>query len=122
MSTYPVPVAKQSPRIEKGTLYFYLGDVFTIKWNINIKDDGEPYVFTDGDKLTFSFYQNNTLKHSFSFTNNDITDNAVILDFTKLVSNKFTVGKYNYCLKFECHDGRVATLNAVNKLEVQPCH
>lgn len=60
--------------------------------------------------------------HTFSFGYGDIADNTVTLFFTKEISAKFAKGSYTYCVKFICHDGRIVTLNANNKIKVESCH
>ena len=120
-----IPVAKQSPRIKSGVIYWYVGDAFDIDWDIHLTEDEKAIVFQPGDKLIWNFFSTtdkNKPVHSFTFEYPDIEDNTVTLKFTKEVSKKFAIGSYTYCIKFECHDGRVVTLNAQNKLQVEACH
>lgn len=120
MST--IKPAKSSPRLENGVLRWYHGDCFTVDWTVNLTKDDIPYEYDENDELIFSFYTRSKkeLVHQFSFTN--IQDNTVTLDFTEEVSNKFDIGAYTYCIKFNSHEGEIVTLYAKEKAEVEACH
>jgi disulfide oxidoreductase YuzD len=82
-------------------------------------------VFQPGDELEWNFFSSaNKAKpvHTFNFKYDDIKDNTVTLKFTRDISKKFTDGDYTYCIKFLCHDGRLVTLNASNRIVVEECH
>ena len=114
--------AKSSPRLENGILKWYHGDSFQIEWEINLTQNGEPYEYDSNDELIFSFFNKpgKELVHQFTFTN--IQDGIVTLDFTEEISNKFDVGHYSYCIKFNSNDGELITLFAKERAEVEPCH
>ena len=120
-----IPVAKQSPRIKSGVIYWYHGDAFDIDWDIHLTEEEQPIVFQEGDQLEWNFFSSANKEkpvHTFNFKYEDIVDNTVTLKFTQEVSKKFAIGSYTYCIKFICHDGRVVTLNALNKIQVEACH
>lgn len=120
-----IPMAKQSPRIKDGTIAWYAGDAFIIDWEVHLTEGEQAITFEPGDQLIWSFFSvadKTTAVHSFIFEYNDIKDNTVSLFFTKEISNKFKIGNYTYCVKFMCHDGRIVTLNANNKIKVEACH
>ena len=114
--------AKSSPRLENGVLRWYHGDCFVVDWTISLTKDGVPYQYDADDELIFSFYTrpDKELVHQFTFTN--IQNNTVSLEFTEEVSNKFAIGNYSYCIKFNSHDGELVTLYAKERAEVDPCH
>ena len=120
-----IPVAKQSPRIKDGVIYWYHGDAFYVDWEVHLTDGEQVVEFQPGDELIWNFFSQadkNKPVHTFSFGYDDIHDNMVTLNFTREISNKFDIGTYTYCVKFADHDGRLVTLNATNKVKVEECH
>lgn len=120
-----IPIAKQSPRIEDGVIYWYHGDAFTINWVINLAENESALDFEDGDYLEWNFYSSKDKTnciHSFHFEYDDIHDNEVSLNFSSEISQKFAVGNYVYCVKFYQHTGKIVTLWAANKAKVESCH
>lgn len=116
---------RTSPCVEGDTLKWYTGDVFKIKWTLNLLEDDEEIIYQNEDALVFCFYSNPALIpiHTFTFTGAEIVDNAVTLDFNEDVTKFFTEGKYTYCIKFfRASDGRVVTVTAKGKVEVEKCH
>lgn len=96
-----------------------------IDWEVHLTEDDTPIIFQEGDQLIWSFFSavnKTTPIHTFTFGYEDIEDNTVTLFFTKDVSAKFSIGSYTYCVKFICHDGRIVTLNANNRVKVEACH
>lgn len=96
-----------------------------IDWQVYLTEEGQPIIFQPGDQLIWNFFavldKTNPI-YTFTFGYEDIQDNTVTLFFTKEISNKFKIGSYTYCVKFLCHDGRIVTLNANNKIKVESCH
>lgn len=91
---------------------------------MHLTEDGNPLVFEPGDALIWNFFgedKENAI-YTFTFNYDDISDNKVTLFFTHEISARFPVGLYTYCVKFVCHDGRIVTLNANNRVKVEPCH
>lgn len=94
MST--LPAARQSPRIENGILYFYMGDTFELDLELTLTDqDGEDISIAAAStvKVEFLNRQNQTVK-SFEFT--DIQNNTVTLCFDAVCSALFSRGEYRY--------------------------
>lgn len=122
-----MPVAKQSPRIKNGVIYWYAGDAFAIDWEVQLMDDeGTAITFKPGDQLVWSFFStSDKVKpvYTFTFNYDDIQDNKVTLLFSRAISSKFAIGSYTYCVKFiDTENDRVVTLNATNKVQVEACH
>lgn len=120
-----VPIAKQSPSITDGVISWYMGDAFVINWEVHLTEEEFPVEFQEGDRLEWSFFSildKCNCIHKFIFNYEDIDDYTVTLFFSKDISAKFKVGCYTYCVKFFSHDGRIVTINAHNKIKVEPCH
>jgi len=110
-----------SPRVENSVLKWYYEDSFNITWSIALTEDGEPLPYDENDLLVFSFFtKDRKLIIEFEFSH--ITDNTVVLQFTEEVSKLFTPGQYYYCVKYIDGSGRVSTIYANRKIEVEWCH
>ena len=113
--------AKESPRIEKETLYWYEGNTFTLTWTLNLKDKllQEPIIISPEDTVSFNFYNaNGNIVYSKSFTN--IEDNTVDLNFDKETTSRFKTGEYTYCITY--NGEYITTIGAVMKIVVEKCH
>lgn len=91
-----IPAAKQSPRVEGGTLRWYAGDTFEIVLQLELQDqDGSDVTIGESDSVTVTFYDDtHTRVHAFSFT--DVEENRVTLAFDEHVSACFPQGGYTY--------------------------
>ena len=107
-----------SPRVENSVLKWYYTDAFKIKWSIALTEDGEPLPYDDDDLLVFSFFTKDK-KLVVEFTFDHITENTVILDFSEEISKLFTPGQYYYCVKYVDNEGRISTIYANRKIEVE---
>jgi hypothetical protein len=114
-----INISKKSPRIENNIIYWYVGNTFTLKWTINLFDGTTPIVYSPTDTLTWNFYSRGQLVETFEFTNITST-NTVILDFDSLVTAKFGIGEYIYCIQYNGEN--LTTVGANGKVVVEKCH
>lgn len=93
-----IPCALESPRVcNRGYIHWYEGDTFVLTFEIDFVDEnGKSININDTDIIIVSFkdkYQNTI--HEFT----SVGSNKIVMDFTKEVSNKFTIGEYTYCAR-----------------------
>lgn len=90
---------KDSPWIDNGVLYFYEGDTFVFKLDLNFTQDGEPLEIEPTDTILFEFKNDRgEIIATKIFTN--ITDNKLDMEWDQEFTSHFTVGKYTYRAKY----------------------
>lgn len=90
---------KDSPRIENGVLYFYEGDTFVFKLDLNFTQDGEPLEIEPTDTVIFEFKdERGDIIASQIFTN--IVDNKVDMEWDTEFTSHFSKGKYTYRARY----------------------
>ena len=114
-----INISKQSPRLERNTLYWYVGDTFTLEWKITLYDGEVPIVYSPEDTLTWNFYQRGQLVKTFEFSDIPST-NTVELVFDTETTAKFGVGEYRYCIKY--NGEYLTTVGAKGRVVVEKCH
>lgn len=91
-----IKAARLSPRFENGRLYFYEGNTFTLKLDIEFtRSDGEAFACEEGSKIVFKAYDETDIlidEEEFS----DIENGEIILNFDNVRSSKYPCGKYTY--------------------------
>lgn len=114
-------LAKQSPRIEENAIKWYVGDTFTLYWNMQLKEaeTGTPIPYQPTDKLCWHFFKRGELIKSMEYTNIPIT-NVVEMEIDLETSRLFDVGKYLYCIKLNGEN--ITTVGAMSIIEVEKCH
>ena len=125
-----IPSAEISPRIEQGIIFWYYRDTFQLELVIKLRDEEtlEPIKILPSEEIIVSFYQDEKcgLKGKqnqtpiFSQVFNNIENNKIIIKINDEITNRFTPGKYCYCIKYNYPNNR-RTIVADAKIEVEPC-
>lgn len=88
-----IPNAKISPRIEAGTLVWYVGDTFSLQIELEMTDQDGVAVDATGEVEVVFRDDCHEIVKEFSCTP---VDNVITLEFTEDVSALFSVGTYTY--------------------------
>lgn len=111
-----IPCALESPRVcNRGYIHWYEKDTFVLIFEIDFVDDnGQSIDIKDTDTITVSFKNKyGNIIHEFT----TIGSNTITMNFTKDVSNKFTIGEYTYCARL--NNGYIKTFIKNNKVFVE---
>ena len=97
-----------TPYIRDGTIVWSEGDIFTLNFELDLKDtDGETVILDDTSTVTVSVRRLN------GETDKEFTipgGNSIVLDFDKETTELFTKGQYRYDITVN-NDYRVTVVN-----------
>ena len=123
-----IPSAAISPRIEKGTIFWYYRDTFQLELTIKLQDEEtlEPIEILPSEEIVISFYNNekcNLIDNSkpiYVQTFKNIQNNKIILQIDDELTVKFAPGSYYYNIKYIYPNNR-RTIVSNAKIEVEQC-
>lgn len=102
--------AAQSPRIcDDGSIRWYEGDTFSLVFAFTFTDEfDKPIEIQPTDKITVCFRDKlKRIIQEFEV----VGTSTIEMKFTKEITDKFKIGKYTYCARFNGSDIRTVMRN-----------
>lgn len=112
-----IPNARRSPRLVNGIIRWYEGDTFTLKFNINLKDEnGDPIDILTQDAYLIEI--RNASNEVVYQTAGNLANGSFELYVDNTLTTIFTAGEYRYDIRIYLSERDISTIVKSNTIIV----